>query len=211
MPVAGMTAVDRMVQGKDPAAGQRNLGFKVEDCLAAASQIADEAARKGACERLMQSSLFKPVDGSPGQWQFANQSIGDLFLARWADAGLGADKGVPCGLIPQRAAMFESNEIAGFLVGLPNGQKCLLSITQELCSRAGFAQHNYEQLDQGLPGGPGRLALIEQAMRKAEALPAPDLCVSATLDRLFKGAGGKAPAEAPADAKGKKKPNARNK
>ena len=214
-----MKTVDKMLATRNPGAGERNIDFHADDCLAATTAVPQEK-RKAVCERLLQSSLFERASQT-GRWRLKNQSIYDLFLARWTHAQMAAKpKGAACKVITERSDLFESNEVAGFLVGLHWGRKCLVDITNQLCKRGGYAQHNFEQLDQGLPTGKARMQLIDDAQNGIEGLLEPHLCVGATLDRLYKAAEKtlpaaavkdpvkapeKAPAKAPAKSKSKRK------
>lgn len=198
LPKDALTTIDRMVQAQRPTPATRNLRFALPDCEASLP-VADAAKKRGACERLMQSSLFT-ADTKPGTFRLRNQSLADLFFARHTAALVAKDG---CDVVQRRSALFESNEVAGFFVGLAEGQRCLAQLTQTLCAHGGFAQHNYEQLDQGLPGGAKRLAVIRQA--QAAKGQEPDLCVTALLDRLHKAARGdqgaqQAPDQTPAPA-----------
>ena len=198
LPAQALVTVDRMVAAQQPTAAQRNLKFTLAGCLAALP-VADETARRSACERLMQSSLFAHA---PQQTSFklSNQSLADLFMARHT-ASLIAKAG--CVVVQQRAALFESNEVAGFLAGLPEGQRCLIDLTQQLCRSGGFAHHNFAQLDQGLPAGSARISLLRTTLEMIPKSAEPDLCVASTLDRLQKAARGVAviaPASTPAPA-----------
>lgn len=198
LPEKALLTVDRMVAAQKPAAGVRNLRFTMAHCLAALT-MPDKKAQASACERLMQSSLFAHA---PQQTNFklSNQSIADLFMARHT-AGLVTKTG--CSVVNDRAALFESNEVAGFLAGLPAGQRCVLELTSQLCRSGGFAQHNFAQLDQGLPAGSARLALLRTAQEKLPKHAQPDICVTATFERLRKAATGQdaaAPESTPAPA-----------
>ncbi len=195
-----MEVVDKMLAARNPGAGERNIDFQVSACLKAVSDV-PEADRKAVCERLLQSSLFER-SSKTGRWKLKNQSIYDLFLARWTHAQMAAQpKGAACKLIDQRSDLFESNEVAGFLVDLHWGRKCLVDIAGQLCKRGGYAQHNFEQLDQGLPAGKARLQVIQDAQDGVEGLLEPHLCVGATLDRLYKAAEKSLPPKAAKAAK----------
>lgn len=189
-PAAALQIVDRIVAASKPGAGDRNISFRVADCLQQAPG-GDEAAKKAICERLLQSSLFETAPRGEAEWKLKNQSIYDLFLARYTNAEILAAASSPCSVIGQRSALFESNEVAGFLVGMPGGQRCLVSIIHQLCRASGFAQHTFEQLDQGLPAGPDRKRLLTEAAADAKDAVAPQLCVGSTLERLV-GRGAKA-------------------
>jgi len=198
-----MAIVDRMVLAQNPDGSKRNLGFTVGACLSRTGK-SDAAVSKQICERLMQSTLFKETS-RPDVWQFTNQSLGDLFLARWTNNAMAAKDGTSnCKIIAQRSSLFESSEVAGFLVGMENGQACLLPIVQELCSAGGNAEHNFELLDQGLPPANARIELLKTAQDAAGDAVKPDSCLGGLLERLKK--------TVPADAfpkedakKGKKK------
>lgn len=179
LPAEALATIDRLIAAKKPGGGQRNLAISVQDCVAVAPGE-DAGAKQVICERLLQSSLFH---GEGGAYHFANQSLGDLFLARWTSASLVEDGKVDCTLIAMRAELLESNEVAGFLVGQRNGQLCLAEISTELCKRGGFAEHIFEQLDQGLPAGIERTQAVENASKNVGA-DAPNLCVSNLLDKL---------------------------
>ncbi len=183
MPKDLLALVDRMVQAQNPSGTQRNLGFTVGGCLAR-SQRADAAEGKKLCERLMQSSLFRETN-RPDTWQFRNQSLGDLFLARWVHSGMDDGKGgADCAVISKHSALFESNEVAGFLVGMPRGQACLLPVVQELCSKSGDEATSVELLDQGLPPGKTRATVLQSAVDASGDAMGTDSCLARTLKAL---------------------------
>ncbi len=184
-PDDAIAAVDGIVARKNPDKGERNLPITIEDCVAAAT-LTDAAAKHSSCERLLQSSLFKG-GALPGQAHFANQSLGDLFLARWAAAQLrGADGKADCKRLEAKAMLLESNEVAGFLVGQPEGQACLVQLAQVLCKRSGYADHLREQFDQGLPSGKRRGELVAAALEDLKIPPKPDLCANGLFEALAK-------------------------
>jgi hypothetical protein len=200
MPRQALGIVDKMVAAADPKAGDRKLGFTIGNCLAH-MPIEDEEARGKGCEKLLQSSLFKrTTDPAAKTWQFNNQSIGDFFLARHTDALMAERPTLPCAVVRERGQMFESNEIAGFLVGLPKGSQCLLDVTRELCSRGGFAEHNFEQLDHGLPTTDARYSLLTTAYARLSAVPDAGLCAPKLLDRLTETLPEKLRAKPPSEA-----------
>jgi len=181
LPAAALDIVERMVAAHRPDKGQRNLKFTLQSCVDVA--WLDAAAAQSVCERLFQSSLFATL--GEGTWHFDNQSLGDLFLGRWAAASLVQNEKVDCNQIEERSALLESSEVAGFLIGQSAGQACFAEVALSLCKKAGYAQNVFEQLDQGLPTGPQRTAILAAAEKKLAALP-PDPCASALLDRLNK-------------------------
>ncbi len=184
-PDDAMATCDGMVARKNPDKGERNLPVTLEDCVAA-TPLADAAVKHSSCERLLQSSLFK-AGVSPGHAHFANQSLGDHFLARWAAAQLrGADGKAECKRLDAKAMLLESNEVAGFLVGQPEGQTCLLQVAQVMCKRSGYVDHLREQFDQGLPSGKRRGELVATALDDLKSLPRPDPCVSGLFEALAK-------------------------
>lgn len=218
-PSEAIAVVDKMVAAVKPDAGQRNLAFKLEDCVAV-SPVSDLGAKQVSCERLLQSALFKPTlsketgrEGGVQEFRFDNQSLGDLFLARWAAHALvGPDGKVDCKAVESKALMLESNEVGGFLVGQPEAQGCLLEISQTMCTHIGMPQHIFEQFDQGLPSGPPRVQILKEIQDDLKVLPKVQPCVVQLYDGLAKTVEGLAPpqsaAPAPADksseGKGKK-------
>ena len=189
LPKQALAVVDAMIGAKNPGSGDRNARFTTDDCAkaAAAEKVGDAAKTNAFCERLMQASLFVSAP-APGTFRLANQSIYDLFMARWMASQLDPDNDPACKPLAARAALFESNEIVGFLSGLEQGQRCLVPIAAQLCKQGGFAEHNFEQLDQGLPHGPARKKIVDAAQDAAEKLSEgpSDMCVSALMDRLYK-------------------------
>lgn len=189
-PSEAIALVDKMVAARKPDAGQRNLSYKLEDCVAV-SPVADLGARQASCERLLQSTLFKPasakMDGGVQEFRFDNQSLGDLFLARWAAQSLvGADGRVDCRGVESKAMMLESNEVGGFLVGQADAQSCLLEISETMCQHIGLPQHIYEQFDQGLPSGPPRARILKEIQDHLQGLPKIAPCVAKLYEGLDK-------------------------
>lgn len=199
LPGEALATIDRIVAAKKPMGGERNLPITLPDCVSAAALQNPSApleTRQSNCERLLQSSLFKS-DSVPDVHHFDNQSVGDLFLARWTNAALEKEGNLDdprgrynCEPVTSRAELLESNEVVGFLVGQPATQKCLAQIAVELCRRGGYAQHIYEQFDQGLPAGPARKAIVEAADKALGAMSIVDHCAGDLLDQL-----GRAPGE----------------
>ena len=191
LPAVALDIVERMVAAHRPDKGQRNLKFTLQSCVDVAGL--EPAAAQGVCERLLQSSLFASL--GEGTWHFDNQSLGDLFLGRWAASSLVVNQKVDCSQMEQRSALLASCEVAGFLVGQSAGQACFAEVAQAMCRKAGYAQNVFEQLDQGLPTGPQRTAILAAAEKKLATLP-PDPCASTLLDRLNKADDGVEPVAA---------------
>ena len=188
LPGDALTTIDRIVAAKIQNGGERNLPITLPDCVSASTGPVE--TRQASCERLLQSSLFKS-ESTPDHHHFDNQSVGDLFLARAtaqaleATGNLSDERGrYNCSAITEHAALLESNEVAGFLVGQPAAQKCLAQMAVELCRRGGYAQHIYEQFDQGLPAGAARKAIVDAADKALGAMATVDHCAGDLLDQL---------------------------
>lgn len=183
LPAESLQVVDSMMASFGLVGGERNLPFTLPRCVAAVA--GDDPARKQPlCERLLQSALFRQSP-DPGVWQFTNQTVGDLFLARWLAGAMQKSGKVDCSVVAAKADLLESSEVAGFVVGLPAGQECLWPIAQELCRRSGFARSVVEQLDQGLPSGPLRVELLKGLQQDLNGAP-NDPCLTALVDGLLK-------------------------
>ncbi len=208
-PHDAMATVDALVASKNPENGQRNFQFQLEDCIAA-NVLPDAPDKHSTCERLLQSSLFHEGSEGPGMFHFDNQSLGDLFLARWTAAQLiGLDGKPDCKRLEEKAALLESNEIAGFLLGSKAGQTCAVELAQSLCKRGGNPEHLLEQFDQGLPHGKSRADLVVDAQELLAPLGKPDACVAGIFDGLGKSVAElmpkkQEPAPEPKGKKGKK-------
>ena len=160
----------------DHRRGQRNLGFTVGACLQVKKVDGQEARQ--VCERLLQSSLFN--HGAADVQRLRNQSVGDL----WPEMNQDLNKAGDCSSISRNGAMLESNEVAGFLVGMDGGQRCLLPLVQELCTRSGLTPTNLELLDQGLPPGQLRATALNRAKSAAGEAADSDVCFAKTLRAL---------------------------
>ena len=107
---------------------------------------------------------------------------------------------------------FESNEVAGFLVGMEHGQACLLPIVQELCNKSGDVETSFELLDQGLPPGNTRVELLKTAIDAAGEAMASKTCLSGIVTQLKKTVPADAfPKEEPSKGKKRKKRRRRGK
>ncbi len=207
MPADILTIIDRMVDAKKPSAGQRNLAYTLQDCVAVAE--GDAGQKQAVCERLFQSSLFKASE--PDLFRMQNQSLGDLFLARWTHAQIVHNNKADCTAIAKLADLLESNEVAGFLVGYGGGQKCFAQLAVELTKRSGCAPSIFEMLDQGLPAGEERKTILDDADLELHRLQ-PSVCVTSLMENLGRGLPqdpvvakpAPQPTEVPADKAGKK-------
>jgi len=157
-PDEAMALADRMVSAKHPSVATRNFEFTRPECLAAASGHGDKAA--AVCEAFLVSNLFARIE-TLDRWRFADRSLMDLFLARWANRKLKKGEGVDCERISRLSGMFESHELSSFLVGLPNGNRCVRQIVQALCDNGCPVADSVELLDEGLPSGEARTALLK--------------------------------------------------
>ena len=184
LPNEALSLIDHVVAAKKPANGERNLPFTLQECVASAE--GDAARKQAVCERLLQSALFKAAE--PGVFHFDNQSVGDLFLARWTAAQIEQDGKTDCTVVTKLADLLESNEVSGFLVGHAQGQHCLAQIAVELTRRSGCAQNVVEMLDQGLPSGPDRKRILQDADKVLAGLQ-PSVCVTGLMETLGRGLG----------------------
>jgi len=136
------------------------------------------------CERILASGLFRKGDN--GRYDLRNQSVSDLFLARWADRVLAAEDGARCDRVEGLARLFESSEVASFLTGLPNGGACTPEIVASLCRNGTRRDAIVGLVDQGLPPGFDRAALRGSPLTE-------DACVADVVKRLVR----RLPAPAP--------------
>ncbi len=180
-----LQAVDVMVAKGGYQDGEWNLTFTVQRCLE--SQTAGDAPRqRQVCEKLFQSVLFDRLQGADkagaGQWQFGFQDIADLFVARWLEAQLALTPNA-CTAVEQHAEMIAGKTIAGYLVGRPNGARCLQSVTRAMCKSGGFSKDKVGMLYKGLPLGPSRAGFVQQA-KDFESKHGADACATQILGAL---------------------------
>lgn len=178
-----LAAVDKMLLADGYKDGEWNLAFSVPRCLAAAG--GDNDRNRHVCEELFQSVMFERVGGNKGsvkgaEWQFSHQSLADLFMARWLNATLA--KSGDCQALAEHAKILPGKEVAGYLAGMPGGQKCLGSVVTGACGEGAKVDDLIAQLRQGLPADAAVRSSTVQAA-KASA-PKGNACIDAVLAKL---------------------------
>ena len=158
-----LKTVDAMVRFGGLKAGDWNLSFDIERCLKSLDAAGSKASeRRYVCEKVLQSAIFEPFAGA-GKWRFGHRDIAELFLARWLDGEV-AKRG--CRAVKENAGWLASKAVAGYLVGQPQGRKCLVEVSRVLCAANGFARNDVELLYKGLPLGAERRRLLKKAAAK---------------------------------------------
>ncbi len=183
-PQEALAAVDRMLAKDGYVDGEWNLGFSVNRCISA--EGGDTPRNRRLCEELFQSVLFERVGGHKGttkgaEWAFGYQSIADLFVSRWLDTEIA--KAGSCKPVEDQAKIFPGKEVAGYLVGRANGQKCLGAVLLAACGEGARPEDLREQLGKGLPADPAARAAAVQAA-KAGAAGKGNVCVDESLKKL---------------------------
>lgn len=147
-PEAARAVLSRLVAAEHPEAGTRTFAFTGEQCLRAATD-AVVTGGEALCAGLATSGLAKRT--GEGGFRFDNQSVADYFLAAWANDRLaGSDGTVACERLADLSALFESNEVAGFLLGLPWGEACAEAIVRQLHRRGAPGEETSALVEQGL-------------------------------------------------------------
>jgi len=159
-----MAILEGMMDAVEPSKGIRVLWFTSALC----EKVAGGQGRKGAkavCRGLLGSQLFER-HAQREQWRFKNQSITDFLLADWAERWMTSQKGEPdCSALFKLSSLVASGEVAGFLVGLARGSRCVVDIVEQLCEK-GIGWHDAATLvDQGLSRHVDRKALVVPAER----------------------------------------------
>lgn len=178
-----LAAVDKMLLADGYADGEWNLTFSVKRCLAA--EGGDSDRNRHVCEELFQSVMFERIGGNKGavkgaEWQFAHQSLADLFMARWLNAALA--KSGDCQLLAEHAKVLPGKEVAGYLAGMAGGQKCLGQVVTGACGEGAKVDDLIQQLRQGLPADAAVRAATVQAAKAAAAKG--NTCVDTVLAKL---------------------------
>ena len=180
-----LSSIDRMVRQDGRDEGSWNLVFTMSRCRKAVATVGGGAVQTDyICEKILQSALLERIEGAK-EWKFAHKNVADLFLARWVDREIKRTGG-SCEIVDHHAEWLGSKDVAGYLVGQPTGQTCLLQAATALCKSAGnFERSNVDLLYKGLPVGAARGAAIALA-RKAAATAklAADSCELKTLNAL---------------------------
>lgn len=131
--------------------GGRIPAFKVDDCENALGRPSDDSDARALCVRLLDSRLFKPHQRH-NIFGFRNQSVTDWFLADRADRKLADHRVGPwCSSIGDLNNLFESSEVAAFLVGMKYGRRCVAELILALCQKGCPAEGIAALVDQGLP------------------------------------------------------------
>lgn len=180
-----LAAVDRMVQVDGRADGSWNLIFTVKRCLEAVGDDAQgDVASRYVCEKVLQSALFDRLIGAE-EWRFDHQNVADLFLARWLDRELARFQG-DCEVVDKHAAWIGERDIAGYLVGQPNGRRCLPQVAAAMCAAHGetFERGLGDLLYKGLPIGTDRRKLVDEASKAVSRWKKATPCVKSLIQSL---------------------------
>ena len=178
-PAAVRPLLHALVEAARPAIGTRTFDFDAAGCAHAAEALAlaDPAA---TCAALAGSALAKRLD--EGHFRFDNQSVADYFLAVWADNRLGGVLGgADCGVVAGLGSLFESNEVAGFLLGMPNGARCASAVVETLCAGGEATEELQAVVEQGVGV---TAAAIAAALEGGAAGSAHAECTRAVAARL---------------------------
>lgn len=161
-----LASIDKVVRVHGRDDGEWNLEFTMERCLEAQAGKGKEVTvqHKYICEKILQSALFSRVAGVK-EWAFSHRHIADLFLARWLDREIGR---IGCDVVGKHSAWIASKRVAGYLMGQPNGGKCLFEVAVSLCSKHDFNRNDVALYYRGLPVGDARTPLVAAAVKKAE-------------------------------------------
>ena len=181
-----LAAVDALVATDGQVEGEWNMALTLPRCLKAMG--GDTPENHNVCERLFQSVLFERIQGVR-EWKFGHQAVSDLFVARWVEAQLAKTPGrcdaveAPTSLLADK----EHREIATYLVGRPNGSRCLTAVTRALCASNGGPNGLMAQISRGLPVGVARIDTITAARdQEAARGEKADACVTQVLGQLRK-------------------------
>lgn len=180
-PVLAMAIADAMVEAKRPDEGQRDPAFSSAECLQALKKVGKGAGEE-TCHQVLRSSIFRQQHADD-KWHFDNQSIADLFAARWSARQLQGPESADCKAMVRLGPLLQSNETLGFLVGLPQGLACLDEVVSTLCRHGAMSHSVVEQLDIGLPGGKQRAQILEATRKKLTGSGA-EPCASPIFDQL---------------------------
>lgn len=184
-PAEALAAVDKMLSKDGYVDGEWNLGFSVKRCIAA--EGGDSARNKHLCEELFQSVVFERIGGNKGtvkgaEWQFSHQALADLFVSRWLEAELA--KAGSCKPVDDQAKMFPGKEVAGYLAGRPQGQKCVGQMVLAACGEGAQPEDLREQLRKGLPADPAARDAALGAAKAHTAGKGNAACVEAAFKKL---------------------------
>jgi hypothetical protein len=94
---------------------------------------------------------------------------------------------VDCETVTHMWRLFESNEVAGFLVGMNHGVQCLPQVFMQLCINGANFQDTLALMDQGLPAGKARTLLLTD-IRASSTEYLSNRCFRALISGLDLGA-----------------------
>ncbi len=180
-----LALVDRMVRAQLRVKESATFRLDMSDCKA----VVDAGARTSddnhdrVCEKVFQSALFQPIPDDRAV-QFASASLANLFIARWLDSELAAQKPLNCATAVKRAQFVQDDDIFRFLVAQPTGLKCVMPLLDDRCSRIrNLKADQVEILDAALPIGKARPQIIQQMHAGYEATQWK-LCTRNTLKSM---------------------------
>lgn len=185
--------VDRMVRVQVQKNGFREPIFDLQGCVQAIDARwgtlavdagvggTPEERRRHVCEKTFQSALFAP-EGIAGQFHFADRGTADLFLARWLNGELSRQNQLDCSLVVKQSELLATPAVLKFFVGQPLGQRCLMQVLDDRCTRDPQGEH-VKALDEGLPIGVARKQALADA-HALESMAKNKTCVMAGLKSL---------------------------
>jgi pimeloyl-ACP methyl ester carboxylesterase len=191
--------VDRLVRVQTEATGRSTLAFDMDKCLKSLDARWGDAAvdagvggtpeqrRRHVCEKTFQSALFQKTEGTK-TFAFADSGTTHLFLARWLNGELARSATGDCKILDNHAELLVTPGVVRFFVGQPMGQRCLAQVANLMCAKSDKRADHVALVDEGLPGGPGRVQPLLDARAMAGGMT-QKACVTAIVDDLDKTVG----------------------
>lgn len=166
-----LSLVDRMVRAQMKRNESSAIRLDMSDCKAVVDSGAatSDDNHDRVCEKVFQSALFQPIPDDRAV-RFASASLANLFIARWMDGELAAQKPLNCSVAVKRTTFIQDDDVFRFLVAQPNGLKCVMPFMDDRCSRIrNLKADQVEIFDAALPIGKARPPIIQQMHAGYEA------------------------------------------
>lgn len=186
LPLIDRMTIEALTKGE---AYGRAMRFTAQDCTHAFDADVPAHERSSAqreqptflCERLLSSGIFEEAQESDStlRRRFKDESLADLFVARAIDSRIRNDGTGACSRLGEMPRLFQTSDVAAFLVGLPAGHKCFPELLHTLCEQSSNPEELARQFRQGLPWGDARQHALERAL--AVLVPQAGECAALVL------------------------------
>ncbi|GEM_PF-3432626 len=182
-PDRALELIDRMMHTISPKVGGP-LVFRSKRCEITSNSMA-LTGTSDLCRLLFRAHIFSSKR-SDGTFVFANRSVEEWFIAHRINEEMKRAANPSCDVVGKLHQLYESTDIAAFLLGMSEGRRCTATALRTLCSSHCEQRDLARIAERGLPTGPTRAAAIANARKELVDGAPESKCALKVLDSLAK-------------------------